>query len=101
VGGLLAQIGQTCFVFLLFGGLLRRNKLLVGDESRCNRRRGVGLGVEVTLAHPHDGILALKEGSAPKHTHRCGAEFQWCPPWPCASSSTMSIARPGSSPAWT
>src|SRR5207302_584169 len=42
----------------LLGSLWRRNELFVGGDARRDRRRGLGGGVEIALASPHDVILA-------------------------------------------
>ena len=49
----LADRRQTVFVFLLFGRLGRRHKLLVGGDSRGDRRQEVVLAVEITFTDPH------------------------------------------------
>ena len=48
-----ADLGQAGLDLLLLGCLRRRNKLLIGSDTRRNRRRGFELSIEFALAYPH------------------------------------------------
>src|SRR5262249_19599532 len=54
----LAQGGETCLVLQLLGRRRRGEEFLVGADDGRDGADGVGLGVEVALAHPHRSVLA-------------------------------------------
>ena len=50
---LFADLGQAGLDLLLLGRLRRRNKLLIGSDTRRDRRRGFELSIKFALAYPH------------------------------------------------
>ncbi len=87
LGRLLADLGQPRFILLLLVRLGRRHKLLVGGNSRRNRRKEVTLGVKVALTDPHGYSSGSDEKREPVSRH--GKWTRTFPRCRCRNNKTM------------